>query len=98
MKWSPQPKPPCTRPDCDKPMRQWGYCPNHAALFERNGVPYRRDEIDELAAAEQAEREMNEALATDPPVIYWIPNRRGVSAGVVIHDPHTERSNRRFAS
>lgn len=54
MKWTPQPKEKCARPDCEKDARQWSYCVNHAALFQRNGVPYRRDEIDEDARREQA--------------------------------------------
>lgn len=45
MRWQPQPKPPCERPDCDKPSRQYGYCPNHAALLDRNGTPYTQEEV-----------------------------------------------------
>ena len=98
MKWSPQPKDRCARPDCDQEARQWTYCEPHGRLFRRNGTPYRQDEIDEQRAANKYEQEMDEALAARPPVIVWVPNRRGVSKAVVLYDPHTERANRKVAS
>lgn len=100
MKWSPQPKEPCKRPDCDKPMRNWGYCTNHANLWRRNGTPYRRDEIDEIQAGNKYEREMDEALAADPVVIGWVLHpRRRVMVHISIYDPHQDHPNpRREAS
>lgn len=94
MKWNPQPKPPCGRPDCDKPSRQWGYCPNHAALFDRNGMPYTQEEAAGMREANRHEQEMTEALEADPPVIDWVPDGRGVLVGHVIRDPHAERESK----
>jgi hypothetical protein len=34
--------------------------------------------------------EMNKALAKNPPVIVWVPNRRGVLVAASIWDPHTK--------
>ena len=35
---------------------------------------------------------MDEALKADPPIIQWIPSPGGVLRGVVVRDPHAERS------
>lgn len=99
MRRPPEPKEVCGRPDCTEPKRQWGFCVNHSILFRRNGVPYRQDEIDDMAAAEQWEREMDEALAADPPVVVWrLDPFRRVLVHTHIHDPHTERADRKAAS
>lgn len=98
MKWSPQPKT-CGRPDCSQPQRQWGYCETHGRLFRRNGRPYRQDELFEMDQRNAYEREMDEALQTDPPVIVWrLDPVRKIQVPVHIYDVHTERSNRKVAS
>lgn len=93
MKWGPQPKPRCARPDCDQHARQLGYCPNHAALLDRNGTPYTHEEVAGMHAANRHEQEMDAALATNPPVIVWqFDPRRKVQVAIYIRDPHAERS------
>lgn len=82
----------CERPDCTELSRQWGYCPKHAALVRRRGVPYRRDETDEQQAGNAVEREMAEALEADPPVIEW-EKRGAILVHVSIHDPHQDKPN-----
>lgn len=38
------------------------------------------------------ETEMDAALRTQPPVIVWKPNGKGILVAVEVRDPHTERS------
>lgn len=91
MKWGPQPKPSCVRPDCDKQARQWGCCPNHAALLDRNGSPYTREEIAEMHAANRHSQEMDAAIAVNPPEIVWqLDPVRKVQVAIYISDPHAD--------
>jgi hypothetical protein len=95
MKWGPQPKPRCGRPECGKQSRQWGYCPNHAALLERNGTPYTREEVAGMHAANRHEQEMDAALAANPPVIVWqFDPIAKVQVAIYIQDPHAERESK----
>lgn len=95
MKWGPQPKPRCGRPDCDRDARQYGYCPNHAALLDRNGTPYTQEEVVGMREANRHAQEMDAALAADEPVIEWVlDKRRRVMVAASIHDPHAEKTTR----
>lgn len=98
MKWNRQPRTPCARPDCDRPNEWWEYCMRHAKLAQRNGVPYTRDEIVGMRDSNRHQREMDEALEQDPPVIQWVlhPQRR-VMVAAHIYDPHAEKKSRRVA-
>jgi len=93
VKWNPQPKDPCGRPDCNKEQRELGFCLTHVALFRRNGAPYRQDELAEMRDSNKHQTEMDAALEEDPPIIQWIPNGKGVLVGYVIHDPHEDHPN-----
>lgn len=92
MKWGPQPKPRCGRPDCDRDARQFGYCPNHAALLDRNGTPYTHEEVAGMHAANRHEQEMDAALEKNPPVIVWRKDKHGIQRAVSVKDPHAEAS------
>lgn len=98
MKWTPQPKGQCGRPDCEKDASQAGFCMNHYHLFRRNGAPYRQDEMFEMQAFNAYEREWEEVLRDEPPVIEWRKTRGGVWVADRVEDPHTDNPSRRKAA
>lgn len=92
MKWEPQPKGRCARPGCNELVSYLGYCMKHAKLFQRNGAPYRQDELDEQRARNRYEQDMDAALRENPPEIVWRKDKHGIMRAVSVKDPHAEKS------